>query len=42
MDYKIICGDCETPLVVSNSTGIREHATGTYSFLCRNCHARKE
>lgn len=37
MDYKIICGDCSKPLILSNSRSAREHATGVYSFLCSTC-----
>ena len=38
MNAKIICGECSNPLTLGNARAMREHALGTYSFLCSRCH----
>lgn len=40
--FKIICSECENPTTTDTAKGMREHANGVYSFLCRNCYPERE
>jgi hypothetical protein len=38
MHTKIICGECGEALTLGNAKAMRQHALGTYSFLCGFCY----